>query len=308
VEKRDKFEGVNSIEFYKYFQANEDCYRYLSEIKWSSADDYKCKKCGHLKYGKGKKPFSRRCAKCNYDESPTAGTMFDKLKFSILLAFHICFKISTKKKGMSSLELSEEFGLRQMTVWQFKWKIQQAMASSQTSKLSGIVHIDEFLIGQYEEGKVGRSGDSKKKLVIVALEILEEKGGVGRAYAQVIERASSKEFRPFFEAYIDKNAHIVTDVWKGYLPLKKDYPNLEQIPSKRGKNFKHLHIHIMNIQGWLRGIHHHCSKDRLQGYLDEYHFRYNRRTFMGSIFDLLIKRMVENEPKRLNNNKLTTAN
>lgn len=46
--------------------------------------------------------------KCKYDESPTSGTMFDKLKFSLLIAFYIAFKISTKKKGMSSFELSEE--------------------------------------------------------------------------------------------------------------------------------------------------------------------------------------------------------
>jgi hypothetical protein len=307
VKKRERFKGVNSIEFYKYFQTDEDCYRYLSDVKWGLENPYHCKKCGHTKYGKGKKSFSRRCAKCNYDESVTVGTMFDKVKFSILLAFHICFKISTKKKGMSSLELSEEFGLRQMTVWQFKWKVQQAMTSSRVHKLLGVVHVDEFLIGEYEEGKTGRSGESKKKLVIVALEILEERGGVGRAYAQVIERASGKEFRPFFETYIDKDAHIVTDEWKGYLPLKKDYPNLEQIPSKKGRNFKQLHIHIMNIQGWLRGIHHHCSKERLQGYLDEYHFRYNRRAFMESIFDLLIERMMNSEVKRLNNNKLKTA-
>ena len=91
---------------------------------------------------------------------------------------------------MSSLELAEEFGLRQKTVWEFKWKIQQAMASSRKNQLCGKVQIDEFMIGEYEEGKVGRSGDSKKKLVIVALEILDEKGGVGRAYAQVIERVS----------------------------------------------------------------------------------------------------------------------
>jgi hypothetical protein len=307
VKNREQYIGVNSIEFHRYFQSDEDCFRYLSSIKWSSDNPYKCKHCGHLKYGKGKRAYSRRCAKCNYDESPTAGTMFDKIKFSLLIAFHICFKISTKKKGMSSLELSEEFGLRQMTVWQFKWKIQQAMASSRLHKLEGLVHVDEFLIGEYEEGKVGRSGDSKKKLVVVALEILEAKGGVGRAYAQIIERASYKEFCPFFEAYINKDAHVITDVWKGYLPLKKDYPNLEQVPSKKGQNFKQLHIHIMNIQSWLRGIHHHCSKERLQGYLDEYHFRYNRRAFMGSIFNLLIERMVLNEPKRLNNNIITTA-
>ena len=228
--------------------------------------------------------------------------MFDKLKFSLLLAFHICFKISSQKKGLSSLELSEEIGLRQKTVWEFKWKIQQAMTSSRKSQLKGKVQIDEFLIGEYEEGKVGRSGDSKKKLVIVGLEILEDKKGVGRAYAQVIENASSKEFRPFFETYICKDANVITDVWKGYLPLKKDYPNLEQIPSEKGKGMQQLQIHIMNIQGWLRGIHHHCSKERMQGYLDEYHFRYNRRAMMGSIFDLLIKRMVNSEPKRLINN------
>lgn len=307
MENRKQYTGVNSIEFNKYFQTDEDCYCYLSDIKWSSESPYKCKKCGHTNYGKGKKPYSRRCAKCNYDESPTAGTMFDKIKFSLLIAFHVCFKISTKKKGMSSLELAEEFGLRQKTVWEFKWKIQQAMASSRKNQLGGKVQVDEFLIGEYEKGKVGRSSDSKKKLVIVALEILEEKGGVGRAYAQVIDRASSKEFRPFFETYINKDTHVITDVWKGYLPLKKDYLNLEQIPSDKGKGMQQLHIHIMNIQGWLRGIHHHCSKDRLQGYLDEYHFRYNRRAMMGSIFDLLLKKMISSEPKRLNKNILTTA-
>lgn len=307
MKNREEYTGVNSIEFNRYFQSDEDCYRYLAAIKWSDANPYKCKKCGHLKYGTGKKPHSRRCAKCNYDESPTAGTMFDKIKFSLLVAFHICFKISTKKKGMSSLELSEEFSLRQMTAWQFKWKIQQAMASSQRCKLTGLVHVDEFYIGEQEAGKTGRSTESKKKLVIVALEILEDKEQVGRAYAQVIDRASGKCFRPFFDTYIDKNADIVTDEWKGYLPLKKEYSNLEQVPSDKGKNFKQLHIHIMNIQGWLRGIHHHCSKERLQGYLDEYHFRYNRRAFMGSIFDLLIEKMVFSQPKRLNNNQIETA-
>ncbi|MCB0540514.1 MAG: IS1595 family transposase [Bacteroidetes bacterium] len=307
MENRTQYTGVNSIEFNRYFQTDEDCHSYLSAIKWSSESPHKCKKCGHAKYGKSKKPYSRRCAKCNYDESPTAGTMFDKIKFPLLIAFHVCFKISTKKKGMSSLELSEEFGLRQKTVWEFKWKIQQGMASSRKNKLGGKVQVDEFLIGQYEEGKLGRSGDSKKKLVIVALEILEKKGGVGRAYAQVIDRASSKEFRPFFETYISKDAYVITDIWRGYLPLKKDYPNLEQIPSDKGKGMQQLHIHIMNIQGWLRGIHHHCSRERLQGYLDEYHFRYNRRAMMGSIFDLLLRKMVFSEPKRLNKNKLTTA-
>jgi hypothetical protein len=296
MEKDNRFKGVNSIKFYQHFQSDEDCYKYLSEIKWT--EGYICRKCGNSTYCKGHRLYSRRCNRCKYDESPTAGTMFDKLKFSLLIAFHIVFKICTKKKGMSSLELSEEFEIRQMTAWQFKWKIQQAMHSSGRFPLQGVVHVDEFLIGEYEEGKKGRSGDSKKKLVVVALEILREEG-VGRAYAQVISNASAKQFEPFFEAHISKEAEVVTDAWKGYLPLRKEYPLLKQMPSNKGANFKQLHIHIMNIQGWLRGIHHHCTKERLQGYLDEYHYRYNRREFMGSIFDLTIRRMMKNDPIRL---------
>lgn len=297
MRKEGKFTGVNSIKFNNQFKDDASCYEYISNIKWTDA--YECKKCKGTKYCKGKKPFSRRCLKCRYDESPTAGTMFDKCKFSLLLAFHIAFKISTKKKGMSSLELSHEFEMRQPTCWEFKWKIQQAMESSKQYPLTGEVHVDEFFIGGTEEQKRGRS-KGKKRLVIVALEKVED--GVGRAYAQIIETASQQEFEPFFENHIGKDATVITDEWKGYSPLKLEYKKLKQVPSNEGKNFPDLHIHIMNLKGWLRGIHHHCSKERLQGYLNEYHYRYNRRNSMDTIFHNLITRMVNNQPIRLKEN------
>ncbi len=194
------------------------------------------------------------------------------------------------------MELAEEYGMRQKTVWDFKRKIQSAMQSSGNYPLDGVVHVDEFYVGGEEEGVTGRSLGGKKKLVIVALEIVP--GGVGRAYAQVIEDASANSFRPFFEKYISKNAKIVTDEWNGYLPLKKDYTKLEQHPSGKGKGHPEIHIHIMNIKGWLRGIHHHCSKQHLQGYLDEFHFRFNRRNNMDTIFDVLLRRMISNKLTR----------
>lgn len=109
--ERNIFKGVNSLKFYNQFNSEDPCYKYLSEIKWDG-DSFVCKKCGNTHYCKGRSPYSRRCTRCKYDESVTSGTMFDKCKFSLLVAFHIAFKISTKKKGMSSLELSEEYELR----------------------------------------------------------------------------------------------------------------------------------------------------------------------------------------------------
>lgn len=281
------FTGVNSIKFNQRFKDDNDCLVYLSNIKWEGG--YKCKRCENDKFSAGKKPLNRRCTKCNYDESPTVGTLFEKLKFPVLIAFHLVFKISTKKKGMSTLELSKEFELRQKTCWAFKLKIQQAMASSLKYPLNRTVHVDEFMIGGPEDGKRGRS-KGNKKLIVLAVEILED--GVGRAYAEIIEHASSKELGAFLRKYVSKDATIITDKWRGYSPLRKEFVNLKQVPSSSGQNFKDLHIHIMNIKGWLRGIHHHCSKERMQNYLDEYHFRYNRRSNMDTIFNLLLKRMV----------------
>jgi hypothetical protein len=287
---REKFIGVNSITFNKRFKEDADCYEYLSLIKWENG--FVCRKCNYDKHYKGKKPFSKRCLRCKYDESPTTNTMFEKLKFPILIAFHIVFKISTKKKGVSSMELSNEFELRQKTCWTFKQKVQQVMKSSLKSPLTGLVQADEFVIGGPEEGKRGRSKGAKK-LIVLALEIVDD--GVGRAYAEVIENSSAKELGSFLMKYVSKDAELISDKWKGYTPLKKEFTKLKQVASDEGKNFKELHIHIMNIKGWLRGIHHHCSKEHMQDYLNEYHFRYNRRSNMGTIFDVLMKKMVKFE-------------
>jgi len=72
--------------------------------------------------------------------------------------------------------------------------------------------------------------------------------------------------------YISKDAELTSDKWKGYAPLKKEFKKPKQVASNEGKNFKELHINIMNIKAWLRGIHQHCIKEHMQDYLNVYHF------------------------------------
>ncbi len=71
-------------------QTQEDCYRFLAELKWSSG--YSCNRCNYEKYIKGKQPFSKRCSKCGFDESTTSGTLFHKLKFGIDKAFEMLYE------------------------------------------------------------------------------------------------------------------------------------------------------------------------------------------------------------------------
>ncbi len=286
------FTGMNLLEFTKRFQTNADCISYLMDIKWK--DEMKCVKCNSEEFWKGKCSNNIRCKKCGYEESPTAGTLFHKIKFPLLKAFHICYRVSVSKKGMSSWELSRELGLRQMTCWAFKRKIQEAMASSESHPLEGRVDVDELAIGGHDEGGQGRS-KANKKLVNLSVEI-REGGKMGRAYGKVINDYSAKELEKIFDAHISKeDTKVRTDKWTGYSPLQSKW-DIEMVKSDKGKKFPELHILIMNLKSWLRGIHHKCSEKHMQAYLNEFFYRFNRRKFGQTIFHKLLIRMVNSEP------------
>jgi hypothetical protein len=292
------FIGTDLLKFIEAFPDEEACLKYLADIKWSGSE-FCCKKCGNTNYCKGKRKHSRRCTRCKYDESPTSGTMFEKIGFELVRAFHILYAMSVRKKGISSYEIENEFSISQKTCWAFRNKVQAVMKSSERYPLKGYVDVDEFLVGGPEIGKRGRS-HGKKKLIIIALERIarskkdkkDTKDKFGRSYMQLIEKSTTEAFRPFFNKHISNDANVRTDNWKSYTPLKNEYPKLDQVESDNGLNFRELHIQIMNFKGWLRGIHHHCSKEHIQGYLDEYCFRYNRRNSLDTIFHKLVERMM----------------
>ncbi len=124
------------------FPDTDACYDFLAQQKW--ADGYECIKCGCNTYCRGVKPYSRRCIRCRYDESPTANTIFHKLKFDVHLAFQMAHEIATSKKGSSCISLAERYGIQQKTAWLFRQKVQEAMVSIGKYPLLDVVHVDDF--------------------------------------------------------------------------------------------------------------------------------------------------------------------
>ena len=118
--------------------------------------------------------------------------------------------------------------------------------------------------------------------------------------AKVIQDYSTKSLKPIFDTPIKDDAQILADGWKGYAPLKEQYPNLKQTLSEKGKNVKMLHIQIRNFKNWLRGVHSYCNREYLQKYTDEYFFRFNRRNHRKSILDKIIERCVNHKSVTFN--------
>jgi hypothetical protein len=144
VKARVMVEEVDFDEFSKIFPSEESCYRYLSELKWDNG--YTCRKCQHTRFCEGKDKYSRRCTRCRYDESPTAYTIFHRLKFDIVKAFYMVFLVYANKGKITSLELSQLLQLRQSTCWTFSKKVTKAMkerrkSTNDTNDVHGWAHI-----------------------------------------------------------------------------------------------------------------------------------------------------------------------
>lgn len=287
----ERFKGQNIIKFIKELPNDDACKAYLAKIKWQ--DGFICCKCGHKK-GCVKAGYKYHCYSCQHVESATANTLFHKVKFGLQKAFCVVFEMSTSSKSISSIQMGKRFSIRQGTAWFFMQKVRKAMESSQKYPLAELVHVDEFTVGGKEDGKQGRSYDSKKKKAIIAVELTHQRK-VKRVYVKSIDDYSAKSLTPIFEEHISTSAKIVTDKWRGYSPLKKVY-NIEQRFSKNGQNFKELHIIIMQLKSWLRAIPTHVSKWHIQAYFDEFCFRINRSQFKQNIFHKTIERMTESKP------------
>lgn len=283
----DIFKGQNLLEFSDRFKTDADCKEYLANLK--NKDGYKCLKCGHGGHQK-RKDFSRVCNLCSHIESATANTLFHKVKFGLRKAFFICFEMATSTKSLSASYMGVRYGVTEKTARLFMLKIREAMEPSGNHPMDGIVHVDEFVLGGVEKGKIGRSYNAKKKKAVTAVQLTED-GKVKRMYAMRIDDFSARSLQYIFINNISREAKITTDKWKGYGPIAKAY-DINQIESNNGANFKALHTMIHQIKSWIRTTYSWVSDFNINRYFNEFCFRINRSQSKQTIFNNLITKMV----------------
>jgi len=284
----DIFKGQDLLAFAERFKTDNDCKAYLSNIKWK--ETYICVKCGHTA-SQIRKDYSRTCNKCSHTESSSANTLFHKVKFGLRKAFFICFEMATTTKSLSASYMAVRYTVTERTARLFMHKVREAMKSSSNNPMDGDVHVDEFVLGGKEKGKVGRSYDSKKKKAITAIQLTDE-GKVRRMYVMSINDFSAHSLSSIFDKHIDKDAKVTTDLWKGYKPISQHY-DIHQIPSNKGLNFKALHTMIHQVKSWIRTTYSWVSRANVNRYFDEFCFRLNRSQSKKTIFNNLIVKMVK---------------
>ncbi len=175
------------------------------------------------------------------------------------------------------------------------------MVNDTRTPLAGLIEADETIIGGPATGKKGRGVTQSVHnfLVIGAVEVLPyiSKNGMGKEKAgrlrlEWITHADAKTIKQFLNDNVAPGASIRTDGWRGYSQTAlAGYDHTIQVqglPKRAHQLAPHIHRVFSNLKTWLQGTHHGVGQKYLQGYLDEYVFRFNRRRTPMAAFQTLL--------------------
>lgn len=287
------------LELEARFATEAACREYLFQLRWP--EGFRCPRCAGPK--SWPKPGGLvRCAKCDYQVSVTAGTVFQDSRLPLTLWFRAVWWVTSQKNGVSAMGLQRVLGLKSYkTAWTLLHKLRHAMVRPGRDRLQGHVEVDEAFVGGEEEGVRGRQTETKAMIAVAA----EADGrGIGRIRMRRIADASAENLMPFIEDSVEPGSVVHTDGWLGYQPLEgSDYRHkitfLKGNSKTASEIMPRVHLAVALLKRWLLGTHQGAvSLEHLDAYLDEFTFRFNRRKSRsrGKLFYRLLQQAVAVEP------------
>lgn len=280
------------MELESRFSTEEACRDYLASLRWPNG--FVCPRCAN-QGAWPKKTTLLECMACGHQASVTAGTIFERTRTPLPIWFRAIWWVVTQKNGTSALGLQRVLGIGSYeTAWTWLHKIRRAMVRPDRDQLNGRVEVDETYLGGLEEGVRGRE-TFKKALVVIAAQ--EDGEGIGRIRMQRIPDASAESLLSFVKSAVEQGSLIHTDGWPGYAGLEtKGYGHevtvLRRSRVSASKLLPRVHRVASLLKRWILGTHQGAvSPEHLDGYLDEYTFRFNRRTSRsrGKLFYRLLQ-------------------
>src|SRR3954464_14500861 len=307
------------LEFNARFGTDEQCRKYLIKARWP--DGFRCDGCGHGHAYTLRTRLVYECVACRKQHSLLAGTIFEQTKTALARWFLAIYLVTSSKGGIAAAELQRQLGLGSyQTAWSWLHKLRKAMVRPDREPLAGRVEADETYVGGPRPGKRGR-GAAGKTLVAGAVEAGETEGGrlgrrrrpgggpppargprLGGLRLAVVPDASAASLEGFLGAAVATPTAVATDGWSGYAGLAAEGPPREPVdPGAPDAALRLPGIHLVFglVKRWLLGTHHGAvSKKHLPAYLDEYVFRFNRRTAkrISHGFARLVEQAVRTRP------------
>jgi hypothetical protein len=149
-----------------WFGDDEACLEYLARLRWPAG--FVCPVCaGTRAWRTGRGLWM--CAGWARKTSVTAGTIFHRTRTPLSTWLAAIWFVTSQKNGVSALGLQRVLGFGSYeTAWAWMHKLRRAMVRPDRDQLTGVVEVDETLLGGVSLGARGGPGD--KTPVMVAVE------------------------------------------------------------------------------------------------------------------------------------------
>lgn len=304
-ERRQPIPGINYPrtfqEFDEWFSSENACIDYVAKLRWPKG--FSCPSCG---FNTEKPSLMGRglflCRECKWQTSVTAGTLLHGTHKPLRTWFLAMWFVTSQKHGASALGLQRVLGLGSYnTAWIWLHKLRRAMVRPGRDQLTGAIEVDETYVGGLGTKVRGR-GAKRKSVVAIAAEVRGR--GTGRIRMSVIPNVSAVSLHQFVLNNVQSGAEVQTDGWNGYkgietLGYRHIVTNISASGDPAHVFMPRVHRVASLLDRWWLGIHQGAIRpSHLDYYLDEFTFRFNRRTSRarGLLFYRLMEQAVDCAP------------
>jgi transposase-like protein len=258
----------------------------------------RCPKCERVrKFHRIKSRPAYSCDSCGHSLYPLSGTIFHKSSTSLHLWFYAIYIMASTRCGVSAKQLERELGVTYKTAWRMFNLIRNKLMVEDGTQLSGDVEVDEasvdgkprkpqgrnsqIAVGPSRRSEAAKLRERSRATVFAAV----ERGG--RIKATVLPSRRGPALKRQVIEWVEPESLIITDDWPAYNGLDRHFIAHSRINHSAGW-YVEGSTHTNTVEGFfgnlktgIRGNYKKVSHRWLQGYLNEFTWRYNHATRMN---------------------------
>src|SRR5208283_5072723 len=210
VAKRAKMSRstISTFQVFELFPDQGAARKYLERRLWPGGAT--CPECGKSERITSRKGDFYRCNACKLDFTVRTGTIFERSHVPLHKWLYAMYLLVTARKGISSLQLAKEIGITQKSAWFVLHRLREA-CNDDTSKLKGLIEIDETYIGGKESNKHEKSKLNAGRGPVGKTTVLGMRERGGKTLAMIIESPSMMEIQGAIFARVKFGSTLMTD-------------------------------------------------------------------------------------------------
>jgi transposase len=288
------------MEFMQEFPDDAACLDWLWRNRCTEDGEHAfCPKCDReRKFHKVRERPAWDCDSCGYHMHPLAGTIFHKSSTSLHLWFFAVHLMTSTRCRVSAKHLERELGVTYKTAWRMANLIRNKLMTDDQRMLHGFVEVDEASVDgkprkHMDRAAAARLRERSRATVLAAV----ERGG--RIEATVVPSRRGPYIHDQVVEWVKPESIVYTDEWGADNRLGGHFTGHSRVVHGaaewvRGDAYTNtVEGFFGNLKTGIRGNYKKLSHRWLQGYLNEFAWRYNHRSDRRAMFETLLHRAAD---------------